>query len=450
LTAKFDWQLFPQAEVFLQAKVDAFLKGNHFAAELARRIEEQTSTRFFDWVDHLTLPVETMDMEELVKLGFTEAETSGDDQVFSPVGSTLFSVLPKKGKVPELAVGVEDLQAFGRLHAKDHAIQGHENAGYRQLLLNEENGFRFSAVERRGSARFAVEESRDIPEYLEALQVLAERRRRFSGDREGLKETEDTINDLGCARLSKERLADAFFRAERMYWQSRNSAAQVQKRRQDALGLGWGNTDHYTFRSSRQNFAALIRIFELLGLTPRERFHAGVQAGWGAQILEDAAGRVVVFADVDLAAEEKEADFAHQGLAARDTLGTVGFWVALHGESILQAGMHHLSARLNFDAAQVNLQALGVGVMKPFSNFPFLRQAFTEPEMWQVSTQRIYDLRIKNQVTIEHAAKFTQERAVGSHLENIQRGQGFRGFNQNSVSAIIKWADPRTQPEKHA
>jgi len=37
------------------------------------------------------------------------------------------------------------------------------------------------------------------------------------------------------------------------------------------------------------------------------------------------------------------------------------------------------------------------------------------------------------------------EGALGSHLENLQRRGGFKGFNQKSVSAIIQATDPRAQ-----
>jgi hypothetical protein len=53
------------------------------------------------------------------------------------------------------------------------------------------------------------------------------------------------------------------------------------KARQDRLGLGWGNHDHHTYRSSREQFAGLIRVFEVIGLLCRERFYAGIEAGWG-------------------------------------------------------------------------------------------------------------------------------------------------------------------------
>ena len=73
------------------------------------------------------------------------------------------------------------------------------------------------------------------------------------------------------------------FEVERDYWQARNRAAQVQKARQDRLGLGWANHDHHTFRCSRRFFPSVIGIFERLGFQLRERFHAGAQAGSTSQ-----------------------------------------------------------------------------------------------------------------------------------------------------------------------
>src|SRR5439155_9302056 len=55
------------------------------------------------------------------------------------------------------------------------------------------------------------------------------------------------------------------FAEERAYWERRNRAGQVQKRRQDILGLGWANHDHHTFRSSREHFLDLMRVLEKLG-----------------------------------------------------------------------------------------------------------------------------------------------------------------------------------------
>jgi hypothetical protein len=441
----FDWQLFADAESFLQTQLNKLLGKSSFASRVAMEIQQNTSTSIFNWVDHLSLPAETVKIEELTKLGFEESQKNLEDSaVFRVNGSTLFPLILKRDKNSEVALAVEDIEDFRKTIGKEKSIQGAPYSNFRKLSLVSENDFIFSLVERRGSSGYTTEEDiGDVDLYVNALHTLETRQRLFSSAEEGIFETEKLLRDFGN-KLSKPRLADAFFRAERRYWETRNHSAKTQKARQDRVGVGWGNVDHHTFRSSRRSFAALIRLFEYIGLKSRESFHAGAQAGWGAQILEDRDGRNVVFADVDLSAQEKDVDFAHIGLEMRNELGSVGLWVGLHGESILEAGMHHLAARFNFEAVREDLKAIGVGMMRPFSNFPFLKQAFTEPEKWQIHGEKL-NLLLKNQsISSQQASAFLRDGAIASHLENIERGQGFKGFNQNSVSAIIKWTNPLT------
>jgi hypothetical protein len=233
------------------------------------------------------------------------------------------------------------------------------------------------------------------------------------------------------------------FEAEREYWQKRTRAGQVQKARQDSLGLGWANQDHYAFRSSRRSFPLLIQILEALGFRPRERFYAGAEAGWGAQVMEQPVCRLAVFADVDLSPDEVDGDFAHRPLEDRDQLGTLGLWCALHGEAMLAAGPHHLAARLSFDSATAGLAEWGIATMRPFSALPYLRQAFTRGESWAVAMDRIERLLAAGRVSETLGAHFSEEGAIGSHLEIIQRREGFKGFNQQRVSDIIRRTDPR-------
>ena len=82
-------------------------------------------------------------------------------------------------------------------------------------------------------------------------------------------------------------------------------------------------------------------------------------------------------------------------------------------------------------------------MMKPFTDFPYLRQAFTEGERWPVRPERIDRLLKDGLITPEQADKFRREGAIGSHLENLERNQGFKGFNQTGVSEIISATDPR-------
>src|SRR5207249_8859039 len=99
-------------------------------------------------------------------------------------------------------------------------------------------------------------------------------------------------------------------------------------------------------------------------------------------------GLVAVF-DVDLEPEETEIDFSRQALPPPETLGTIGLWVGLHGESFLDAGMHHLECRFDHDLLREQLAEENIGTMKPFSDFPFLKQAFTEGERWPVRRERV-------------------------------------------------------------
>jgi hypothetical protein len=121
----------------------------------------------------------------------------------------------------------------------------------------------------------------------------------------------------------------------------------------------------------------------------------------------------------------------------------VGLWVGLHGESFLEAGMHHLEARFDFERLREQLQTRGVNTMKPFSDFAFLRQAFTEGERWPVRRERAERLVDAGLLTPAQGEQFVREGALGSHLENLQRHGGFKGFNQKSVSVVIAATDPR-------
>jgi len=81
--------------------------------------------------------------------------------------------------------------------------------------------------------------------------------------------------------------------------------------------------------------------------------------------------------------------------------------------------------------------------MIPFSYFEFLKQAFTKGEIWNIDSKRLEHLLYKKSITKTQYETFLNKGAVGSHLENVQRTQGFKGFNQRSVSAIIMATDPR-------
>jgi hypothetical protein len=308
------------------------------------------------------------------------------------------------------------------------------------------NGRELLLVERRGHQGYVAEDMpSDYPQrYLRAFERWTTRAREFDDRLAGMEQTLGLAQSL-VSELGADTAAWIAFSAERAHWQRRNTAGQVQKLRQDRLGLGWANHDHHTFRSSREVFGQLIQILESFGFRPRERFFAGAEAGWGAQVMEQPACRFTVFADVDLAPGEMEGDFAHRSLAPRSELGTIGFWCALHGESMLSAGLHHLAIRFDCDAVTADLAEWGVDMMAPFSKFTYLQQAFTKGERWEVPAERLRRLAVTGHIDSVQAERFARSGAVGSHLENIQRGEGFKGFNQQTVSDMIRRTDPRVE-----
>ena len=81
--------------------------------------------------------------------------------------------------------------------------------------------------------------------------------------------------------------------------------------------------------------------------------------------------------------------------------------------------------------------------MAPFSDFPHLRQAFTFAERWPVGRDRLDALVAAGRLEPAQAEEFAVRGAAGSHLENLARRGGFKGFNQHNVSATMRATDPR-------
>ena len=454
----FDWPLCFEAERLLRAQIEAFLAANRFAGQLAERMRDETGTDFFEWVDHLVLGPDAT--PALQAAGFTE------EDVEAPPGTNVFwhprAMMPRvlirvdrggltrNGGPAALAIKPESIVDFVAAHDRDVEIEGAFGARFRRARIHEENGATLFAIERLGYRGFVVREP--TPEFvrgvLRARELWRTRKRTGASDADGVRHAQARLETV-LAAVDRDAACELFFAEERVFWEARNRAAQVQKRRQDRLGLGWGNHDHHTFRSSRAHFSDLMGFLTGLGFHKRERYYAGAEAGWGAQISEQPVAGIVVFADVDLMPDETTIDFSSQRLPPAKHLRTVGLWCGLHGDSFLQAGMHHLEARFDFALLRDQLVLQGVATMRPFSDFDFLRQAFTEGERWAVRPERVESLLEQGLITAAQADSFRRDGAIGSHLENLQRKGGFKGFNQKSVSVIIAATDPRKLQAGH-
>lgn len=422
---RFDWPVCYEAENWVLEQLDGFCRRSEFLRTLSRRMSDETGTLLLDWVDHLVVsPEHEATAREMGYLDGRHAEAMLPPVLFDPNQSYL-------------AIRVDSIADFVAAHGLNSELEGDPFSRFRRAIVSKD----LHVIERRGYREFTLgKHSGDNLKTVLSGFELWKTRPRNSDDFGPTFELLDRLigmvgRDLACHIV---------FAEERAYWERRNRAGQIQKRRQDSLGLGWANHDHHTFRASRERFLDLMHALEKLGFERRERYYAGAQAGWGAQILEQSIEGIVAFCDVDLEPQETEIDFSRRRLQPSKKLGTIGLWVGLHGESFLQAGMHHLECRFDHNLLREQLAGLHVNTMKPFSDLPFLKQAFTEGERWPVQRERAERLLRAGLITDVQFREFTTQGAIGSHLENLQRKGGFKGFNQKSVSAIIQATDPRS------
>lgn len=450
---EFTWSKQPEAAGLVNDLIHELRQSFAAIDQFAMRLRQQTGTRLLDWVDHIAWPATDDIIAKLKAAGFVPQKE--DIAATYGVAGTTFrhagAILPPlrlntSGSKKRLAVRADSVIEFLAANGTQQAesLHGLPFAVMRRATVADDAGHEFVVVERHGDRgdRDEAATPEKIVSWLTHLERFRLRARDLDNDQQSFEVTEWLI-DSAIADLGVDQTCELFFLAEREYWQRRNKAARVQKALNDSMGLGWANHDHHTYRCSRANFHRVIPLLEKLGLQGRERFYAGKEAGWGAQVLEQPRTGIVVFADVDLSPEEIHGDIGHQPLKPRTELGTVGLWVELHGEAFLQAGMHHLECQFEFDASRDLLAANGIKTMKPFTDFPFLRQAFTEGEVWPVAPRRVYRLLNAGSITKEQADQFLARGAVGSHLEVLERNDGYKGFNQTGINEIIKDTDPR-------
>ena len=65
-----------------------------------------------------------------------------------------------------------------------------------------------------------------------------------------------------------------------------------------------------------------------------------------------------------------------------------------------------------------------------------------------VKEERLQSLLKDGLITAEEADKFRTKGAIGSHLEILQREEGFKGFNQTGINDIILETNPLKMQQK--
>jgi hypothetical protein len=440
----FRWSTHPEPSRFVRRVVADVLAARPETARFAESLMRETGTRFVDWIDHIRLNDGDPRVLQLEKCGYRLESAPGAYAVHT-FNDGILPVVLVWDQGTQISIKSESVADFLCANQLQREISGNPLEPLRMCTLYPEQDCQVTVLERRGAKTFDVPNPQ--PEkcilQLRHLERFRCRPRNFNRDADGFAAA-NVLIDNAIQDLGHDLTCYLWFAAEREFWLRRNRAGRAQKARQDRLGLGWANHDHHTYRSSRKNFTLLIATWEKLGMQCRERFYAGRDAGWGAQVMEQPSAGIITFNDVDLTPDELRGDFSHDGLEETDRLGTVGLWCGLHGDSFLQSGLHHLAARFDFESLSKQLaEEAGIKMMKPFSDFPYLRQAFSEGERWQVKPERLHCLLKDGRITQKQASQFHAAGAIGSHLENLERNDAFKGFNQAGVSEIIHATDPR-------
>ncbi len=439
------WPRCPEAAQFFNSLSLAFTSNNQAIAEMADRFLSLSGVTLSNLVDHWSLPGTSALEAEMTAIGLHRTETEDGDIVWEHPSARLPRVRTEDAGETRMAVAVEDITLFAECNGLPLlGRHGDPDSGYEEARFPQAKG-ELAILARRGYRGFRPGQCTAADERALKRVRGALRARSREGDGVACAEQTATLLRSLSEEVERDRLTDEFFAAERDHYMRSNRAARWQYERQQALGIGWANHDHHTYRSSRAGFRSLVSLWLELGFEAREKFYAGAAAGWGAQILEHPVSRVVLFCDVDMAPHEIGIDFAASTLPELSEMGTIGLWCGLHSESIAAAGLHHLEAEFEYALVRDKLEAAGFGVMPPFTNLPMLKQAFTRAEAWPVTLQRAAALCARGLITAEQRDQFASNGAPGSHLEILQRWDGFKGFNKTGIDAIIRETDARNR-----
>lgn len=436
------WRPQPAAERVLATWLQAARRALPDLEAQAQALLGQAGIRLRDVVDHLELP----DAEVVSAFAAAGWQDDGsgvlrhDGGMFPPV---------RPGSRLAVWLRVESVDDHLRVRgATGIAIEGGPHQPLRRALVSrgaaQTGAAAWGVVERNGGIGFEPGSASDaqIRSARIHAQALLARRREFDSVDQGLRHTEALV-DRVVGDLGPHWACSLWLGAERDYWMRRCPSGRRQKQRQDALGFGWSNIDHHTYDGSRAHFRHTIRILEKLGYERREMLYAGELAGWGSQVLEQPAIGSTIFADVDLAPHELTVDFAQEELPALPRHRRAGLLSALLGESILEAGLNHVAGLYDQRALRTQLEREGLRFMAPFTDQPHLYQELTTGDWAAVDPARVDRLEAQGHVGAAEAERLRLEGSIVTHLENIERNDGYKGFNRDGIDSVLRKLDPR-------
>ncbi|MBI3336380.1 hypothetical protein HYZ98_02320 [Candidatus Peregrinibacteria bacterium] len=139
----FEWPRCPEADIVLKNLTISILQNHQFAGRLAERMKNETSTRFFDWLDHVRLPPDHPVLAELQQHGFIEEIGGADEKdktvLWHPHAEFPRILIDPQTKNPAAAIHVESVEDFLRVRGilSNTTIEGAPGSSLRQTHIDE-------------------------------------------------------------------------------------------------------------------------------------------------------------------------------------------------------------------------------------------------------------------------------------------------------------------------
>src|SRR5262245_22368858 len=103
----FQWECQPKAEDFILKILDECCRKNPFIAELQENLLKHTSTRLFDWLDHVVVGYSPSLDSTLDEAGFVSDHAAPYYRIFHHPGAQLPRVVVKDHDNPVVGVAIK-------------------------------------------------------------------------------------------------------------------------------------------------------------------------------------------------------------------------------------------------------------------------------------------------------------------------------------------------------
>lgn len=190
--AAFQWHCCPEAEDFCLRILEESCQLNTFLATLQKDLFEKTSTRLFDWVDHLSLNYSHVYEDKLLECGFIQESAAFNYRVYIHPGAQLPRIVmhDQLQKHMGVAVSLGSIADFLMIHGIPARIEGTPFSRYRRCSISTENDVTCWVVERRvgGTMEPTYPDESSIGCYYQARELWMTRQRNSRENEDDLME----------------------------------------------------------------------------------------------------------------------------------------------------------------------------------------------------------------------------------------------------------------------